>query len=182
MHLYCSYCDEILTGSIAGPGGEITDHLITIRHVFQEASALRDFLYQTLPQPEARKPLEARQLELHEQQGGTLQLAITSFTQVNKKCTVGSLSSTGSVAVRLTEKEIAQCTEYVSRLEEWAETIRYPMRNTVKRPHFETLVRELQQLLSRLPKAEVRSGMVKSTLSPHNTMHVSLNRSLQLKS
>ena len=41
VHLYCSYCDEILTGSIAGPGGKITDHLITIGHVDQEAIALR---------------------------------------------------------------------------------------------------------------------------------------------
>jgi hypothetical protein len=44
FHLYCSYCDEILTGSIAGPGGKITDHVITIRHVVKEAQVLRDYL------------------------------------------------------------------------------------------------------------------------------------------
>jgi hypothetical protein len=32
FHLYCSYCDEILTGSIAQPGGKVADHVITIRH------------------------------------------------------------------------------------------------------------------------------------------------------
>jgi hypothetical protein len=51
IHLYCSYCDEILTGSIAGPGGKVTDHLITIRHVYQEASAFRDYFEEKgLPQ------------------------------------------------------------------------------------------------------------------------------------
>ena len=44
IHLYCSYCDEILTGTIAGPGGKITDHLITIRHIYQEANTLLKFL------------------------------------------------------------------------------------------------------------------------------------------
>jgi hypothetical protein len=44
VHLYCSHCDEILTGSIAGPGGKIADHLITIRHVYQEAVSLRSYL------------------------------------------------------------------------------------------------------------------------------------------
>lgn len=38
FHLYCSYCDEILKGSIAGPGGKIADHIITIRHIVKEAS------------------------------------------------------------------------------------------------------------------------------------------------
>ena len=37
FHLYCSYCDEILTGSIAGPGGKISDHVVTIRHITKEA-------------------------------------------------------------------------------------------------------------------------------------------------
>ena len=41
FHLYCACCDEILSGSIAGPGGKITDHVITIRHVVHEAAALR---------------------------------------------------------------------------------------------------------------------------------------------
>ena len=44
VHLYCAYCDEILTGSIAGPGGKISDHLITIRHVYQQALALKESL------------------------------------------------------------------------------------------------------------------------------------------
>jgi hypothetical protein len=44
VHLYCSHCDEILTGSIAGPGGKIADHLITIRHVYQEAITLNSNL------------------------------------------------------------------------------------------------------------------------------------------
>jgi hypothetical protein len=37
FHLYCSYCDEILSGSIAGPGGKIADHVVTIRHIVKEA-------------------------------------------------------------------------------------------------------------------------------------------------
>ena len=39
FHLYCSYCDEILTGRIAAPGGKIADHVVTIRHVLKEARA-----------------------------------------------------------------------------------------------------------------------------------------------
>ncbi len=42
VHLYCAHCDDILTGSIAGPGGKITDHLITIRHVYQQTGILKD--------------------------------------------------------------------------------------------------------------------------------------------
>ena len=34
FHLHCSYCDEILTGSIAQPGGKVSDHVITIRFPF----------------------------------------------------------------------------------------------------------------------------------------------------
>jgi hypothetical protein len=41
MHLYCAYCDEVLTGTIAGPGGKVSDHLITIRHVYQQAQVLK---------------------------------------------------------------------------------------------------------------------------------------------
>jgi hypothetical protein len=37
FQLYCSYCDEVLTGSIAGPGGKIADHVVTIRHILSEA-------------------------------------------------------------------------------------------------------------------------------------------------
>jgi hypothetical protein len=43
-HLYCTYCDEILTGSIAGPGGKISDHLITIKHVYQQAMTVKQAL------------------------------------------------------------------------------------------------------------------------------------------
>ena len=44
VHLYCAYCDEVLTGSIAEPGGKVSDHLITTRHVYQQALAMRDSL------------------------------------------------------------------------------------------------------------------------------------------
>ena len=98
VHLYCSYCDEILTGSIAGPGGKITDHLITIRHVYQEAVALRSFF---------------------EQRGIAR------------------------------EQDRVQAREYVAKLEEWSETIRYPMRNAVKRIHFEEVLKDLHIQLSR---------------------------------
>ena len=60
MHLYCSYCDEVLTGSIAGPGGKITDHLITIRHVFQEASAMRTF-FERHGMPRGQELAQARE-------------------------------------------------------------------------------------------------------------------------
>eukprot|EP00292_Cryptomonas_paramecium_P008117 CAMPEP_0113721532 /NCGR_PEP_ID=MMETSP0038_2-20120614/37197_1 /TAXON_ID=2898 /ORGANISM="Cryptomonas paramecium" /LENGTH=346 /DNA_ID=CAMNT_0000650575 /DNA_START=6 /DNA_END=1043 /DNA_ORIENTATION=- /assembly_acc=CAM_ASM_000170 len=43
-HTFCSYCNEVLTGYIAGPGGKIGDHLITIRHMYHEASALASFV------------------------------------------------------------------------------------------------------------------------------------------
>jgi hypothetical protein len=46
LHLHCGLCDEVLTGSIAGPGGKVTDHLITIRHVYQQAMALKTVLDQ----------------------------------------------------------------------------------------------------------------------------------------
>ena len=39
FHLHCSYCDEILTGSIAQPGGKVADHVITIRCVPLERHA-----------------------------------------------------------------------------------------------------------------------------------------------
>ena len=41
--LYCSYCNEILTGSIAGPGGKIADHVVTIRHIVKEALVQHTF-------------------------------------------------------------------------------------------------------------------------------------------
>ena len=44
IHLHCAFCDEVLTGKIAGPGGKISDHLVTIRHVYKQALALKDSL------------------------------------------------------------------------------------------------------------------------------------------
>lgn len=44
VHLYCAYCDEVLTGSIAGPGGKVSDHLVTIRHVYKQSLAIRNSL------------------------------------------------------------------------------------------------------------------------------------------
>ena len=44
FHLYCSYCDEVLTGSIARPSGKISDHLVTTRHIYQQALAIKDSL------------------------------------------------------------------------------------------------------------------------------------------
>ena len=43
-HLYCAYCDEVLTGTIAGPGGKVSDHLITIRHIYRQALVLKENL------------------------------------------------------------------------------------------------------------------------------------------
>jgi hypothetical protein len=115
VHLYCSYCDEILTGSIAGPGGKITDHLITIRHVYQEAVALRAFF---------------------EQRGITR------------------------------EQDRQQAQEYVAKLEEWSETIRYPMRNSVKRAHFEEVLRDLRIQLSK----PIVAFLVSALLPPRSAM------------
>ena len=36
FYLYCAYCDEIQVGSIAGPGGKVSDHVVTIRHIGPE--------------------------------------------------------------------------------------------------------------------------------------------------
>jgi hypothetical protein len=41
VHLYCAYCDEVITGTIAVPGGKVSDHLITIRHIYQQAVVLK---------------------------------------------------------------------------------------------------------------------------------------------
>eukprot|EP00292_Cryptomonas_paramecium_P008169 CAMPEP_0113684012 /NCGR_PEP_ID=MMETSP0038_2-20120614/13710_1 /TAXON_ID=2898 /ORGANISM="Cryptomonas paramecium" /LENGTH=281 /DNA_ID=CAMNT_0000603601 /DNA_START=62 /DNA_END=904 /DNA_ORIENTATION=- /assembly_acc=CAM_ASM_000170 len=46
FHVHCSYCNEVLSGSIARPGGKVTDHLITIRHVYNEATAVCCYLHQ----------------------------------------------------------------------------------------------------------------------------------------
>lgn len=98
VHLYCAYCDEVLTGSIAGPGGKVSDHLITIRHVYQQAHVLKDSLKS------------------------------------------GNQSS----------KTLSQARDFVTKLDEWSERIRYPMRTTVKRIHFEEVLKDLRQLLDRL--------------------------------
>ena len=97
VHLYCSYCDEILTGSIAGPGGKIMDHLITIRHMFQEAVALKTYFDNN---------------EL------------------------------------LRMQEFQQFTEYVGKLEEWSEIVRYP-KNSLKKTDFEQILGELKAQLSK---------------------------------
>mmetsp|Transcript_3629 Transcript_3629/g.10704 ORF Transcript_3629/g.10704 Transcript_3629/m.10704 type:complete len:201 (+) Transcript_3629:66-668(+) len=44
IHLFCSCCNEILTGHIASPGGKVSDHLVTIRHLFHEAKAQASFV------------------------------------------------------------------------------------------------------------------------------------------
>jgi hypothetical protein len=82
FHLYCACCDEILAGSIAGPGGKITDHVITIRHVVQEARALQA-VFDRGGAPEA--------------------------------------------------DEVERVQEYVSKLEHWSRTIRFPKNAVVKR-------------------------------------------------
>jgi hypothetical protein len=104
MHLYCAYCDEVLTGSIAGPGGKISDHLITIRHVYQQAVTLNSDL----------------------EHGG------------------------------VHGQDMLLAREYVSKLEEWSERIRYPMRTTIKRIHFEEILGKLHQnLLATAPTSWV---------------------------
>ncbi len=105
VHLYCSYCDEILTGSIAGPGGKITDHLITIRHVYQEAIALSTYF---------------------EQKGWSR------------------------------EQEYQPAKEYVKKLEEWSETIRYP-KNSLKKTDFDDVIRSLRVQLSKASGQSVRN-------------------------
>ena len=97
MHLYCAYCDEVLTGSIAGPGGKISDHLVTIRHVYQQALALRNSLEN---------------------------------------------GSAGYITPSLAR-------DYIARLEEWSEKVRYPMQTPVKRVHFEEVLHAFRQLLDR---------------------------------
>jgi hypothetical protein len=96
VHLYCAYCDEVLTGTIAGPGGKIGDHLITIRHVYQQAVTLNSDL-----------------------ENGAAH-----------------------------EQDILLAQEYVSKLEEWSERIRYPMRTTIKRIHFEEILGKLRHNLA----------------------------------
>ena len=92
FHLYCSYCDEILTGSIAGPGGKIADHVVTIRHIVKEA--------------------------------------VVQFQYLEKKD-------------RLSSEEFQKAVAYVSKLEQWASTIRFK-RNSEEKREFEHVLRSLQ--------------------------------------
>jgi hypothetical protein len=94
-HLYCTYCDEVLTGSIAGPGGKISDHLITIRHVYQQALMVKSAL----------EDRDAR------------------------------------------DQDFDLAREYIKTLEQWSEKIRYPMRTSVKKIHFEEVLESLQKRL-----------------------------------
>ena len=124
VHLYCAYCDDVLTGSIAGPGGKITDHLITIRHVYQQTGILKAMI-----------------------QKGTL-----------------------------SEDDITKAKEYASKLDEWSDRIRYPVRNSIRRIHFEELLGEIFQLLGEpRPSAWVRtppsseSGEIRRDRTPRKT-------------
>ena len=95
VHMYCAYCDEVLTGSIAAAGGKISDHLITVRHIYRQALALKDSMQ------------------------------------------IGSASSIGQSLAK----------DYITKLEQWSEKVRYPIRTAVKRIHFEQVLRELRQYL-----------------------------------
>jgi hypothetical protein len=81
FHLYCACCDEILTGSIAGPGGKVTDHVITIRHVVKEALALQAF-YERNGVPD--------------------------------------------------EEDAQRVSDYLCKLEQWSQTIRFPKNSMIK--------------------------------------------------
>jgi hypothetical protein len=103
VHLYCAHCDDILTGSIAGPGGKTTDHLVTIKHVYLEAKAVNTYL---------------------EERGSALPIMLHCSTQLQ------------------------QVSEYVNKLDDWSETIRYP-RKSLKKSDFKELIDALRD---RLPK------------------------------
>jgi hypothetical protein len=111
VHLYCAYCDEVLSGSIAGPGGKISDHLITIRHVYQQAVTLNSIL--------ERSPVN--------------------------------------------DHDIALVGEYITKLEEWSEKIRFPMKTTIKRIHFEEVLSQLNINLAQ----STRSQWVRNSPAPH---------------
>mmetsp|Transcript_993 Transcript_993/g.2509 ORF Transcript_993/g.2509 Transcript_993/m.2509 type:complete len:323 (-) Transcript_993:379-1347(-) len=104
-HLFCSFCNEILTGHIAGPGGKISDHLVTIRHLFHEA------------------------------------MAMSSYVRVNSSC---------EPADRDARLNVQQIADYISNLDEWAKTIRFPSKSSAKRQDFELIVRQMTGDLSRL--------------------------------
>jgi hypothetical protein len=95
FHLYCAYCDEILTGSIAGPGGKISDHVVTIRHITKEAEVQHNYF---------------------------------------------------KSKAKLSYEEFHKAATYVSKLELWANTIRFK-RNSEERQEFELVLHALQLTL-----------------------------------
>ena len=98
FHLYCAYCDEILTGSIAGPGGKISDHVVTIRHITKEAEVQHNYF-----------------------------------------------KSKG----KLSYEEFNEAATYVSKLELWANTIRFK-RNSEERRELERVLHALQITLHKV--------------------------------
>ncbi len=103
VHLYCGYCNEVLTGSIAGPGGKISDHLITIRHVYQQAVLINTIL-----------------------------------------------ENGASYGTPRQQEVVSVAREYISKLEEWSDTIRYRTGGAIKRIHFEEVLERLNACLERL--------------------------------
>mmetsp|Transcript_3624 Transcript_3624/g.10688 ORF Transcript_3624/g.10688 Transcript_3624/m.10688 type:complete len:486 (+) Transcript_3624:260-1717(+) len=101
-HLFCSFCNEILTGHIASPGGKVSDHLVTIRHLFNEANALSEYL------------------------------------QCNATRVPSDLINSDQLA------------QYISNLEEWAQTIRFPSKGPAKREDFGLLIGQLTRHLETL--------------------------------
>ena len=97
VHMYCAYCDEVLTGSIAGPGGKVSDHLTTTRHVYQQALALKDSL----------------------ECGNADHMALSSAR------------------------------EFVAKLGEWSDKIRYAVRSSIKRGQLDEVLKRLRLLLGR---------------------------------
>jgi hypothetical protein len=59
LHLHCAYCNDVLTGTIASPGGKISDHLVTIRHVYQRSLAV-------IASMEGRSPNEQDRSKAHD--------------------------------------------------------------------------------------------------------------------
>jgi hypothetical protein len=118
VHMYCAYCDKVLTGSMAEPGGKITDHLITIRHIYHEANALLQFL---------------------EEQG---------------------LAS---------DDDRLQTTAYVSKLEAWCGTVRFPRRNTIRYTHFVDILRNLRLQLLRSDSHRKVSNLLENRFPCHKS-------------
>lgn len=110
FHLYCAYCDEILTGSIAGPGGKISDHVVTIRHITKEAEAQHTYF---------------------------------------------------KTKEKLSYEEFHKAATYVSKLERWANTIRFK-RKSEERQDFERVLHELQVTLHEVPLPRSRLAPLSS--------------------